>query len=56
LAGSGFIAAIPYLVLGILLWFVGYAADWFQERKILSTGQGLQQKLFHCIKKKFIAF
>jgi ACS family sodium-dependent inorganic phosphate cotransporter len=27
-------------VLGILLWFVGYAADWFQERKILTTGQG----------------
>lgn len=40
MAGSGFIAAIPYLTLGILLWFVGYAADWFQERRILTTGQG----------------
>jgi ACS family sodium-dependent inorganic phosphate cotransporter len=47
LAGSGFIAAIPYLVLGILLFIVGYIADIMQERKILTTTQ--VRRYFNCL-------
>jgi MFS transporter, ACS family, solute carrier family 17 (sodium-dependent inorganic phosphate cotransporter), other len=46
LANSGFIAAIPYLTLGIILFVVGYLADWFQERKILTTSQ--VRRYFNC--------
>ncbi|CAG9801296.1 unnamed protein product [Chironomus riparius] len=47
LSGSGFIAAVPYLVLGIMLFLVGYLADWFQERKILTTSQ--VRRYFNCL-------
>lgn len=47
LAGSGFIAAVPYLVLGIMLFIVGFLADWFQERNILTTSQ--VRRYFNCL-------
>ena len=46
LAKSGFIAAIPYLTLGIILFFVGYIADWVQEKDYLTTTQ--VRKYFNC--------
>ena len=39
LANSGFIAAVPYLTLGIILLFVGYIADLVQEKNLLTTTQ-----------------
>lgn len=36
---SGFISAIPYLVLSILLFVSGYLADWFQVKNYLSVTQ-----------------
>lgn len=36
---SGFISAIPYLVLSLLLFVSGYLADWFQMKNYLSTTQ-----------------
>lgn len=36
---SGFISAIPYLVLSLLLFVSGYLADWFQMKNFLSTTQ-----------------
>lgn len=47
LAGSGFIAAVPYLVLGIILFIVGYLADWLQERGFLTTSQ--VRRYFNCL-------
>lgn len=47
LSNSGFIAAVPYLVLGLMLFIVGYLADWFQERKILTTSQ--VRRYFNCL-------
>jgi len=46
IANSGFIAAVPYLTLGIILFFVGYLADWFQVKGILTTTQ--VRKYFNC--------
>lgn len=46
LAKSGFIAAIPYLTLGIILFFVGYLADRVQETGFLTTTQ--VRKYFNC--------
>jgi MFS transporter, ACS family, solute carrier family 17 (sodium-dependent inorganic phosphate cotransporter), other len=39
LQNSGFISAIPYLLLSILLFVSGYLADWFQIKKFLSITQ-----------------
>lgn len=36
---SGFLSAIPYLVLSLLLFVSGFLADWFQIRNFLSTTQ-----------------
>lgn len=36
---SGFISAIPFLVLSILLFVSGFLADWFQMKHYLSTTQ-----------------
>ena len=36
---SGFISAIPYLVLSLLLFVSGYLADWLQMKNVLSTTQ-----------------
>lgn len=47
LAKSGFIAAVPYLTLGIILFFVGYVADWLQVRGFLTTTQ--VRKYFNCL-------
>lgn len=46
LANSGFVAAIPYLTLGIILFFVGYLADRVQEKGYLTTTQ--VRKYFNC--------
>lgn len=46
LAKSGFIAAIPYLTLGMILFFVGYIADWVQLKGFLTTTQ--VRKYFNC--------
>jgi MFS transporter, ACS family, solute carrier family 17 (sodium-dependent inorganic phosphate cotransporter), other len=36
---TGFISAIPYLTLSLLLFVSGYLADWFQMKNFLSTTQ-----------------
>lgn len=36
---TGFLSAIPYLVLSLLLFLSGFLADWFQIRNFLSTSQ-----------------
>lgn len=36
---SGFISAIPYLTMGILLGVAGYLADWTQVKGWLTTTQ-----------------
>jgi len=46
LSASGFLSAVPYLSLGIVLFFVSYFADWLQKKKILTTGQ--TRKYFNC--------
>ncbi|XP_053684271.1 sialin-like [Sabethes cyaneus] len=43
---SGFISALPYLVMGILLSYAGYVADWLQIRGYLTTTQ--VRKYFTC--------
>lgn len=47
LVNSGFIAAVPYLTLGVVLFFAGYLADIVQLKKILTTTQA--RKSFTCI-------
>lgn len=39
LSKSGFVSAIPYFVLTVLLLPSGYLADWFQIKNLLSTSQ-----------------
>ena len=46
LARSGFIAAVPYLTLGIVLCIAGYLADWSQTKGYLTTTQ--VRKYFNC--------
>lgn len=46
LANSGFIASVPYLTLGILLFFVGYLADWLRIKGYLTTTQ--VRRYFNC--------
>jgi MFS transporter, ACS family, solute carrier family 17 (sodium-dependent inorganic phosphate cotransporter), other len=46
LANSGFIAAIPYITLAIILFIAGFFADWLQVRKILTTSQ--VRRYFNC--------
>ena len=46
LTKSGFVAAIPYLTLSILLFISGYLADWLQIRKYLTTTQ--VRRYFNC--------
>jgi ACS family sodium-dependent inorganic phosphate cotransporter len=36
---SGFMSAVPYLVMAIVLQFSGRLADWLRARKILTTTQ-----------------
>ncbi|KAL5279832.1 hypothetical protein ACFFRR_004066 [Megaselia abdita] len=43
---TGFLSAVPYLAMGILLGVSGYLADWFQVKKILTTTQ--VRKYFNC--------
>lgn len=43
---SGFVSAVPYLTMGILLGVSGYMADWFQVKKILTTTQ--VRRYFNC--------
>ncbi|XP_058461958.1 sialin-like isoform X2 [Malaya genurostris] len=43
---SGFISALPYLLMGILLSIAGYLADWLQIRGFLTTTQ--VRKYFTC--------
>lgn len=42
---SGFISAIPYLTMGILLGVAGYLADWTQVKGWLTT---TQVSLYYC--------
>lgn len=44
---SGFMSAVPYLVMAIVLQFSGLLADWLRARKILTTTQ--VRKLFTCV-------
>lgn len=44
---SGFMSAVPYLVMAIVLQFSGRLADWLRARKILTTTQ--VRKLFTCV-------
>ncbi|XP_058828179.1 sialin-like [Topomyia yanbarensis] len=46
LQASGFISALPYLLMGILLSYAGYLADWLQIRGHLTTTQ--VRKYFTC--------
>lgn len=46
LSSSGFLSSVPYLSLGIVLFFVSYLADWVQKRGYLTTGQ--TRKYFNC--------
>lgn len=46
LSASGFLSSVPYLSLGIVLFFVSYLADWVQKRGYLTTGQ--TRKYFNC--------
>ncbi|XP_055528394.1 vesicular glutamate transporter 2-like [Wyeomyia smithii] len=46
LQASGFISALPYLLMGILLSCAGYVADWLQIRGYLTTTQ--VRKYFTC--------
>lgn len=46
LSKSGIIAGIPYLTLAIILFFVGYLADWVQVKGYLTTRQ--TRKYFTC--------
>lgn len=43
---TGFLSAVPYLAMGILLGVSGYMADWFQVKKILTTTQ--VRRYFNC--------
>ncbi|XP_054734152.1 sialin [Anastrepha obliqua] len=43
---TGFISAVPYLAMGILLGVSGYLADWLQIKKILTTSQ--VRRYFNC--------
>ncbi|XP_069674254.1 vesicular glutamate transporter 2-like [Periplaneta americana] len=43
---TGFMSALPYLVMAIILQFAGHIADWLRSRKILSTTQ--VRKVFNC--------
>lgn len=39
LQSTGFISALPFLVLSIMLFITGFLADWFQMKNYLSTTQ-----------------
>uniref|UniRef100_A0A6I9VI59 Sialin n=1 Tax=Bactrocera dorsalis TaxID=27457 RepID=A0A6I9VI59_BACDO len=43
---TGFVSAVPYLAMGILLGVSGYLADWLQIKKILTTTQ--VRRYFNC--------
>lgn len=43
---TGFIAALPYLAMGLTLGVAGYLADWFQNKGILTTTQ--VRRYFNC--------
>ncbi|PSN47928.1 hypothetical protein C0J52_19175 [Blattella germanica] len=43
---TGFMSALPYLVMAIVLQFAGHLADWLRSRGILTTTQ--VRKLFNC--------
>lgn len=45
LANSGFIAAVPYLGFGLILFFAGPFADWLQAKGYFTTGQ--TRKIFN---------
>lgn len=44
---TGFMSAVPYLTMGILLGVSGYLADWSQEKGYLTTTQ--VRKYFNCM-------
>ncbi|XP_044751573.1 vesicular glutamate transporter 1-like isoform X2 [Coccinella septempunctata] len=46
IAHTGFMAALPYLVMSIMLLLSGHIADWFLVKKILTVTQ--VRKLFNC--------
>ncbi|XP_049766857.1 vesicular glutamate transporter 2-like [Schistocerca cancellata] len=43
---AGFMSALPYLVMAIILQFSGHLADWLMRRQILSTT--MVRKVFNC--------
>ncbi|KAJ9573903.1 hypothetical protein L9F63_008702 [Diploptera punctata] len=43
---TGFMSALPYLVMAIVLQFAGHLADWLRSKGILTTTQ--VRKLFNC--------
>jgi MFS transporter, ACS family, solute carrier family 17 (sodium-dependent inorganic phosphate cotransporter), other len=47
LASSGFLSALPYLAMSILVFFSSFLADWFQVNKILTTTQ--VRRYFNCL-------
>ncbi|EFA03048.1 vesicular glutamate transporter 2.2 [Tribolium castaneum] len=46
LGKTGFMSALPYLAMSIMIQFSGHLADWLQEKGILNTTQ--VRKLFNC--------
>jgi ACS family sodium-dependent inorganic phosphate cotransporter len=46
LGQTGFMSALPYLAMGIVIPIAGYIADWLQEKRILTTTQ--VRKIFNC--------
>ncbi|XP_058461728.1 sialin-like [Malaya genurostris] len=44
---TGFIAALPYMAMGLSLSVAGYSADWFQIKGILTTTQ--VRRNFNCV-------
>ncbi|ENN75168.1 hypothetical protein YQE_08281, partial [Dendroctonus ponderosae] len=47
LGKSGFLSALPYLVMSILIQFSGQLADWLLEKRLLTTTQ--VRKVFNCV-------
>lgn len=43
---SGFMSALPYLAMAIMIQFSGHFADWFRKKGILTTTQ--VRRVFNC--------
>lgn len=46
LTNTGFVSAVPYLAMSIMMQFCGQFADWLQVRGIFTTTQ--VRKIFNC--------